>query len=117
MEINFSIMGGSPKGWPTPKADAAAAGRASGGGCRRWFVRGRAHAAHPLPWPQRQKGDRGLLHLEWLVVISLLASLFPLGRSRQLFDGLVEIAPRLVGLLNLFAVELLVFRVGKFPGH
>jgi hypothetical protein len=23
----------------------------------------------------------------------------------------------LVGLLNLFAVEFLVFRLGKFPGH
>ena len=58
-----------------------------------------------------------MLHLEWLFVISLLAHLLPLGRWRQLFYGLVEIAPRLVGLLNLFAVELLVFRLGKFPGH
>jgi hypothetical protein len=46
------------------------------------------------------------LHFEWLVVISLLAALFPPGRWWQLFDGLVEIATGLVGLLNLFAVEL-----------
>src|ERR1039458_8850539 len=107
----------TPPSAPTP--DTAAAGRTSGGGCRRWFVRGHAHAAHPHPRrsSQREKGDRGLLHLEWLVVISLLASLFPLGRWQQLFDGLVEIAPSLVGLLNLFAVEFLVFRLGKFPGH
>jgi len=55
--------------------------------------------------------------LEWLVVISFLPSLFPLGWWRQLFDGFVEVAPSLVGLRNLFTVKLLVFSLGKLLGH
>ena len=48
---------------------------------------------------------------------SLLARLLPFGLGRQLFDSFVKIAAGLVGLLNLFALEFLVFRLGYFLCH
>lgn len=67
-------------------------------------------------WAQKYHARITRLHAGWPYQL-FLASLFPLGRRQQLFDGTIKVPAGLVGLLDASLVKLFVFHLGKFLGH